>query len=342
MKIFTDLHHTDLAYSLYLLLEKRLKHQLFRPIGMEWFTEGYWKINDLEATARQYLEVGSKPDDGTNPLNDIYNDRNEYCEVHDPHNNYLQRAITLDVFKRTEFDVIIASVPQHVKPFQELIEKYQPKAKLVFQMGNHFDIHGLGIKNLMASTIPFPFCGNEVFYHQEFSTEVFSPSSDKPKKQIVSFINCLRQNGGMQNYYELKNLMWDYEFFSFGGQCDDGGISNTRDISQIMRESAFGFHCKWGADGYGHILHNFFACGTPVIVNYKDYKDKLGGKLLIPDETCIVAEIGDNMEKVAEKIHNLSPLQYEWMRQRTYDKFLETVDFEKDAEKVKKFLVRLT
>ncbi|MCK9371066.1 hypothetical protein M0R04_14235 [Candidatus Dojkabacteria bacterium] len=345
MRIFSDRHHQSLAHSLKMLFEDRLKMELYFPIGMEWFPD-YWKINSLEATAKQFLELGSFPSDGTMPLNEGEKKDNIYF-IQDPHNHSIQKAITLDTFKNIKFDILIASIPAHIKPFKELIDKYQPQAKLIFQMGNHFNevddlLRSGEIKNLMSSTAPFnTYSANSVFYHQEFDLEVFKPSSKPVEKMITSFINVLNQNGGMQNYYTLKASMPDYRFFSYGGQCEDGGVVGVENMARIMGESAFGFMCKSGADGYGHNLHNFFAVGTPVIINYEEYKDKLGGLLTIPDETCIIANIGDDMQAVAEKIRNISPIQYEWMRSRTYERFKEIVDFDKEQKDIEKFLERL-
>ena len=108
-----------------------------------------------------------------------------------------------------------------------------------------------------------------------------------------------------------------------------------------MQRSAWGFHVKAGADGYGHILHNWFACGRPVIINYEEYKDKLAGELLIPNETCLVAEVGQDMSQVAQRIQSMPPIEYEWMCQRVREIFEEKVFFTQDAVEVKKWLTQL-
>ena len=346
MLVLADKHHQSLSHSLKMLFEDRLGHELYFPIGMSWFTEGYWALNNLEDTAKQYLEIGNTPKDGTMKLSDGKLVGDVY-QIQDYHHYSIQKGITLDTFKKLKFDILIASVPAHIKPFKELIARYQPQAKLIFQMGNHFsevdDLLRSGeIKNLMASTIPFPTYGaNAVFYHQEFDLNVFKPSGKPVEKMITSFINVLNENGGMQNYYSLKSIMPEYQFFSYGGQCDDGSVVGIDNMARIMGESAFGFMCKSGGDGFGHNLHNFFAVGTPVIINYSEYKDKLGGLLTIPDETCIIAEISDDMNTVAEKIRSISPSKYEWMRQRTFARFQEVVNFSKEQKDIEKFLERL-
>ena len=78
MKIFADLHHSSLFTSFKLLFENRLGHRMYRPIGLEWFTEGFWKIaepyNNNIGTVKQFLEPGNTPTDGTPPLNQELSD----------------------------------------------------------------------------------------------------------------------------------------------------------------------------------------------------------------------------------------------------------------------------
>lgn len=44
MRVLADYHHHDLFESLAILFEDRLGWELYRPIGMEWFDEGYWNF----------------------------------------------------------------------------------------------------------------------------------------------------------------------------------------------------------------------------------------------------------------------------------------------------------
>ena len=58
MKVLADYHHHDLWESLELLFA-RFGWTLYRPIGMEWFEQGYWNHERKwhgDAIARQYLE----------------------------------------------------------------------------------------------------------------------------------------------------------------------------------------------------------------------------------------------------------------------------------------------
>ena len=42
IRILADFHHHALWESLRLVFEERFGWELYRPIGMDWFIEGYW------------------------------------------------------------------------------------------------------------------------------------------------------------------------------------------------------------------------------------------------------------------------------------------------------------
>ena len=140
MKILADAHNLGLFRSLQLLFEKRLGYELYRPIGLDYFTSGYFKLaepyGNNPATIAQFLEVNSATPDGSMRLNDAKSVSEGVYEFDDKSNNCTNKGITLEQFKKEKFDIIIASIPQHIEPFKELIQKYQPDAKFIFQMGN--------------------------------------------------------------------------------------------------------------------------------------------------------------------------------------------------------------
>lgn len=344
MNIFSDFHHQGLFYSMQILFEKRLGHDLFRPIGMEWFEEGYWKINDELDTAKQYLSLESVPSDGTQPLNALpyeskgYEKNERYYQLRDEHHYALNKAITYDAFKEMPIDIVIASIPQHVEPFKRLA--IQKGAKFILQMGNVFsEIDLWKIPNLMTNTIPqnIPSNCNWISYHQEFPLNIFLPTHKKPQKLISSFINVYPKNKGYEDYATLKSMMPDYNFRSYGGQCDDGCITGIDQLAAKMQESAYIFHSKYGGDGYGHILYNAMACGKPVITRISDYKDKLGEELLKDGETCFDLD-RNSFEDIKVMIEDRPPFMYEYMSQKAYARFTELVDFGKEAQMIKEFL----
>lgn len=342
MNVFSDFHNSGLYHSLQLLFEGRLGYNLYRPIGLEWYEEGFWAVYPSPDTAQQYLGLrqGYKPKDGTVPLNDVMGAINNVYACEDKHHLTFNNAITLETFKEKQIDIVIASIPQHIKPFKELAK--MKNAKFIFQMGNHFaevlnNLHE--IPNLMASTIaiPVPSNCNAVFYHQEFETDTFKPTGIPPERKITCFINVLRENGGSVDYYSAKANLPEFEFKSYGGQCDDGAMVGIDNIAATMQSSIYGFHSKAMGDGFGHVLYNWYACGRPVITRISDYKGKLGEELLEDDITCIDLD-RLTPDGLRDRIMSIAPEKYEYMCQEAYKRFTDCVDYDKEEIKIREFL----
>ena len=102
---------------------------------MEWFYEGYWAINDLEETAKQFLDTKTTIiADKTPALNVVSSIDDCIYNVYDPGHITTHKAISLNTFKEIKFDYIIASIPQHIDIFKDSIKKYQPNAKLIIHL----------------------------------------------------------------------------------------------------------------------------------------------------------------------------------------------------------------
>lgn len=327
-RILIDQHHDYLTESLYMLFQDRLGYEVFTPVGMEWFKDGYWAINDIEATAIQYLSPGSRPYPAYEPIK---------------HRN----SMTLEDFKKTEFDLILASLPSHVQPFIKLRDLYQPKAKLIMQIGNQWSFDtSFPIRNILASAKIPPLPGfNVVEYHQEFDTKIFNYEPAKDTHKIFCFINCI----GVVDLYRpdwtlflrLEELLPEWEFKSFGGQTRDGALSTPEAVATKMKEATFIFHSKNQSDGFGHAVHQGMAVGRPILVNYGDYKDKLAGQKLIPGVNCINVD-NRTPESLAQEIRAVaeSPQLME-MGMNIYNKFKELVNYDREELQIRDFLSRL-
>ena len=336
MNIFTDFHHGDLYYSLHLLFEKRLGYNLFRPIGMDWLHEGYWKIGDPylgDVTAMQYLRTEGYT--GEFPTNAEYYIEDDVYYTYQPSQNFYHKAVTFDMFKKMDFDIILSSIPAHAKAYAELLKKYQPQAKHISQMGNIWTKNR--VKNVMCS---FPQSRaviqpdqNVVFYNQEFDLNVFKYVPPPDTKRITSFVHLLPKQELFNKY---KTALNDFEFKAYGAGAPDGCLMSHSDIATAMTSSTFGWHVKPGGDGFGHVFHDWLACGRPIITNLSDYKHYTN--LLIHRETCINLE-ANTFERNIEIIKECSePSVQKRMCETTYKVFKDNVNFNSDAEKVKAFL----
>lgn len=373
--VFTDFHHAGLLQSLILLFERRLGGNVYRPIGMEWADKGFWKVYDHPATQAQFLNVGGATPDGTPRLNDVVQltaakavDDSKKVWVYkcqDIDSGSYNRAITYEGFMNMPIDIVIASLPQHIEPFKKLCALHPMEPKLIYQIGNAWNIpDNMSVSNVMASAkIPsVPPGVNFIEYHQEFDLDIFyagwpfhsvimegqrTEVSKEPANTIYSFVNCFSVDGFIfkDDYALFKSIessMPEFSFKSFGGQCRDGAAHGTRQVAEKMRSARFIWHTKLGGDGYGHVLFNSAAVGRPLITKKSYYAGKLGEALMIPDVTCINID-GLSEADIMSKIRYYNePDRYRSMCQAVLDNFAQQVDFEEEEKKLRDFLQKLS
>lgn len=344
-RVLVDLHHADLFYSLQLLFEKRLGAEVFRPIGMEWYTEGYWHVYPHINVARQYLgmdnsiihkDVHGQPLDKSAWVNASYTTSGDgIYYVMDVTKDKLNRGITLEAFKETEFDIIISSIPAHIRPFNELIRLYQPRAKHIFQIGNSWTFDP-DVRNIMSSASPFPTTKHAIFYHQEFELDTFHYEPPQGVATVSSFIHYMQE---MDIRNRFAAMLPDWTFRSYGAGMPEGNICKTAEIADRMRESDFIWHVKPGGDGFGYNIHEAYAVGRPVITRMHHYRGKLAEQLLTDQETCIDLDRYTEQEVASQlEYYNTNPEEHLALCQRAYDRFGKVVDYDQEFEELKTFM----
>ncbi len=335
----------SLTYSLELLFGKRLGFRLLSPIGLEWYEKGYWDVYPHPDTAAQYLSLGradasvydrDKVETGSGPETvdpSIY-----YCP--DITKDIYERSITFQKFLDTPIDIFIASIPEHVTPFNRLIRRFKPKAKLIFQMGNMFPrLHFRGVRNVLNSTERrTSFYIHAVKTSQEFSLEDFFYEPPRPSRKIVAFAYYIWQDPICR---QMQIKLGDFSLETYGSGNEFPGIVKTRDVAAKMREAAFIWHVKKGGDGYGHVLHNAAALGRPVIISKNTYRKLRFGKFIEDGKTCVCVD-GLESEALAKKIrHYAEPDRHRSLCENIYERFRNLVDFDKDERNVRRFLENL-
>lgn len=350
-KVFTDFHHAGLLQSLILLFEKRLGGLVYRPIGREWFDNGFWKVYDHPATVEQFLGIGGNTPDGTAPLNEVVSTdqmKAGYYLCHDIDSGQTNRAITYDAFMKSPIDIVIASLPYHIQPFKKLCDIHPNKPKLIYQIGNAWTVEAGLAKNVMASAIihEVPSDIHFISYHQEFDTNIFKPDGNlNPGQKIASFVNVFNMQSHFvadwQLFQEVERMMPDWSFKSYGGQCRDGAIGPSSELARVMNDNRFIWHTKAGGDGYGHVIHSVFAIGRPAIVKKEYYAGKFADQLLIDGQTCITID-GLSPNQIIEKVNYYNEQsRYEALCAGAYARFKEVVDFDKEAIQLQKYFSEL-
>jgi hypothetical protein len=338
MNVFCDFHHAGLYKSLQLLFEKHFGWSLYRPIGEDWFTRGYWRLaepyGNNAGTIRQFLSTETANWEAFVNLNGSYTVEDGIYHIYDPIEKCHQKAITYQKFMSMPIDFVISTYEPHDFTFQNLANEHHPRCKFVVQMGNIFQ--KTDAKYVMCSTAPYSVPVNKevIFYHQEFPLDIFKFTPPPQNKRITSMVMLLPE---ASKYYAQKAEMPDYEFRAYGVGAPEGVINSLEDIAKQMQESMFGWHVKPFGDGFGHIIHNWAASGRPIITNFADYRDKLAGQFLINGVTALDIE---NLPPamIASEIRRMSePETHQKMCEAIHAKFTEVCNFDREAEALKQF-----
>ena len=342
MKIFTDLHHGDLYYSLKALFEDRLGWELYRPIGLDWFDEGYWHIakpyGDARDTINQYLDIGPGDQDWDPTMRPGLLDKEDevyYCW--EPVHNYHQKAITFKQFKDMKFDVVMPTVTLHDNCYTRLQQLYQPQAKVICQMGN---IHQTtSLKHVLHNAPYTPRPGQKVlYYHQELNLNLYKyVPVDTSKKAIYSMVNLLPDP---HYYHGLKEGLPEVDMKAWGSSTPDGRLLGCRGVAEQMQNANIGLNVK-EVIGMGHTVMGWFASGRPVITGMNKIRQygKDLVKLFEPGVTCYDLDNGHDIAGHCTNLRQmLEPEVNIKMCEAAYARFNEVINYEEEEAQIRQFL----
>lgn len=287
MRVLADYHHHDLWESLELLAE-RLGWTLLRPIGMDWFDEGYWNHERKwhgDAIARQYLEPWGSDLDG---------------QRYDVSHGRWQTLVTLEQARALAPDVVISTLAHN----HEGMARFASEVGATFglQIGNvrfsHIDMAedrwDLAAFGLVSGFLPVEPPKPHVVYHQEFSLDDFAPAPPPrgDRLRVASFVQCYPESPTYPAWCETAPAVPEFDwrvYGAYGGAPIDewaaGNLDRCADVAAAMRASDVAWHAKAWSDGYGHVLHNWHAVGRPMLGIWDYYRDQMGGALLVEGET---------------------------------------------------------
>ena len=354
MKIFTDLHHVDLYHSLHLLFEKRLNFEIYRPICEKtWFNQteipdfvkcGAWQIHnscrmhdpvdyDLPMF-HQYLTLGC----GENLIWNGYDRDQDIHKIYNPAHNYHSKCIDLRTFKDMEFDIIMPTHTVHYKSFEKLLE-FQPKAKYVCHVGNS-DVIIDNCENVIHSVTYKSNNKNKVLVHQELDSNCYKHIEPNTNTKNLFAICQLYQY--KEIYEEYKQHLTDLNMRYHGTNTPDGVLHGTPEVGKKMQEANLAWSTKyWG--GLGHTNMGWFYSGRALVTNMSEHYRQGGDTLDLfePGYNCIDLD--------SNTTHENCKLIREWMKPENQLKygnnakkrFHEVINYDHEAENVKKFLENL-
>lgn len=353
MNILCDFHHSDLWWSNYLTFEAALGHKLYRPRGMEWFERGYYHKGHPDV-AKQFL------------VDSMFNltDAARYSSVRATFptvnraglrvsmdtlagcRDYpLIRTLSLDEFADAKIDVIMTTLSDNQEPWVRLQRDFKPTSKLIREEGNiggWASLHG-AYENVLTSDFPTfqkSKAKNKLLYHQRFDTEkVFTYSPPTEFNKVTCFMPGFRGVPDLVEFAEAHNF-GGMGFLDYGHYSKRGFLSTKERYTEEMRKTAFVWHVKPGGDGFGHVIHNAFAMGRPVITVAEDYINSIVWPLLLDLKTCIL--IGKDPVENSQKIHEFShPDAISDLCDAAYNRFRNVVDYGWETDQIRRFLERL-
>jgi len=344
--ILVDYHHHDLWESLELLCE-RLGWTLYRPIGMEFFHEGYWNFERAwhgDAVAKQYLEpwgsdFGILGQVGTKRIDQTH--------------GRMQNLLTLEEARDLRPDIVMASVAHNHEGLHRFAKEVG--AKFGLHLGNvrfsHIDMAedrwDLADFGIVTSILPGPVDVPHVTVHQEFSLRDFrhEPPPDNERMVISSFVNCFPENTkAYEGFRQVASRRPDYDwrvYGAYGSVPEDeyaaGNVQPCAAVGDAMRQADIAWHTKQWSDGFGHVIHNWGAVGRPLIGHEWYYRSQLAGPLWQEGVTSfdITDKSPDDVAILLDHLAQDPDLRLR-MGEAMAARFREVVDFDEEEQAIRR------
>lgn len=350
MRVLVDRHHHALHESYHLTLVDRFGWEVLAPYGMDWFHREAWNFERAfhgDAVARQYLE---------GIWGDVTPDAHGVVHVKDVrHPDRWLHGVTYEAARDMDWDLVICSLPHNDEGLWQFAQDV--RARWGVQVGNNVQQSRWDLASFILSSSTLDGFGPEwvgkrfdyqgvpaVMYHQEFSLDIFRheyPPAES--KSIASFVNCFPETPPYAQFVEMARAYpdeFDWKVYGAYGSApmDDlsaGDISWVPDVADRMRASRIIWHAKHWSDGFGHVIHNAFAVGRPVVGWQRYYADKIAGPLWVEGVTSFDMERFD--------VETLRRLRDDDDRHRVVSenaawRFRQIVDFDHEAEIIRGLL----
>jgi hypothetical protein len=208
---------------------------------------------------------------------------------------------------------------------------------------DRWDLADFGI---VTTLLPHPISVPHVVVHQEFSLKDFrhEPPPQNDRMVVSSFVNCFAENvRGYQQFVDTANLRAQYDwkvYGSYGSVPEDGfaagNIGTCAGVAEAMRASDVAWHTKQWSDGFGHVIHDWFAVGRPVVGYEWYYKSQLAGPLW--EEGVTSFDLTDKTYQEATAILDVlfnDPDLRLRMGENAAKRFREVVNFDEEEQRIR-------
>lgn len=337
IRVLTDAIHADLLESIYLTLEDRLGFRVYSLGGMDWYESGIWRFERArlgDAVAHQFLD----------PYHDDVQGEAYAVRYPQSHPDRLVRRVSRVEALDLKPDIVISTLAEN----DIGLAQFAREVGAVFgvQVGNQDQPCAWGAAQfamLSSSTPGFTPWMPHVYYRQEFSLDSFHPGTvEAVPGSVGTWVQCATKSPGYDRFVAIAGLTGPEATWRWYGHCDEpdeygaGNLPNTPAVAESMRSTRIGWHYKEWSDGYGHVIHNLFAIGRPVLATAGYYQGKLAGPLFQEGVTSFDIRRHSDQE-LAEIVTRLLRDDDEWARMcaASAARFREVVDFDADAAAIK-------
>ncbi len=344
MKVLADYHHHDLWESLELLCA-RLGWTLYRPIGMDWFEQGYWNHERKwhgDAIARQYLQIWETDEvDGLRPYRRL-----------DASHGRRYKLLSLDAARDIRPDIVLSTLAHNHEGFHRFAQEVG--AKFGLQIGNvrfgeqdmaedRWDLADFG---LVSGYMPAPVSKPHVVYHQEFSLEDFRPAPPPrgERFRVSSFVQCYPESPTWPAWVETASLSPDLDWRCYGAygaapldEWAAGNIDRCAAVGDEMRASDVAWHAKAWSDGYGYVIHTWHSVGRPMFGIRDYYKDQMGGALWLEGVTAfdIASRSHDEVIGILRRLRDDDDFHLRTC-EASATRFREVVNFDEEEQQIRR------
>lgn len=357
MRLLVDFHHHALAESLLQLFEDRHAVEVWFPYGMGWFESDVWQFEKTfhgDAVARQYLEgIWSE----ARPTG------NGTVRRDDPrHPGRTHRGIELEAARALRWDLVISTLPANDIGFRAFAA--ETGARFGIQLGNNHQDSWVETASFVLASTTLPGLERQtanpdswgkviqwrgvptIVYHQSFDLDIFRPGrlDEAEDRTIASFMNCFPETPIYPRFRErADHQLREYDVKVFGAygsapldRLAAGDISRIDHVADAMRSARVIWHEKWWGDGYGHVIHNAFAVGRPVVGSFSYYRDKLASELWLDGITGFDLDRLDEEGRLSLTIRQLVEDDGAWLEicRNGANRFRELVDFDREADAI--------
>ncbi len=341
IRVLVDHHHASLWESLEMLFTDRLGWELYRPRGSEWWGPGApWQFDQqmphYEAVARQYMAGWDSDVDA--------GDHWERRDAMYPHR--VHKMVTMDQARDLRPDIVIASIAENEQGFADFARSIG--AKFGLQLGNQGSLnrYDLADFSLISTTRDHYPWTPYVVYRQEFDLGEYRFEYPPSERDYVgTWVQALPTDPTEYDRFLATAAAIPearMRYHGHVGPVDDfwgGNVTTNAELAALMRSAGVGWHCKTWSDGYGHVIHNLFAVGKPVIGTATYYADKLAGELFVEGVTSFDVQRHSHDETVAfiQRLMVDDDL-HQRMSEASAARFREVVDFDAEFEQIRVML----